>query len=114
MKAICSDVCLALPVCRAHPVQCVLLLHLQQGSSSILVQELCQSSHCPRKRCLLVCRQIQKDFGFTDQQKDALLGGWIAAAFFLVGAPSALLMGALTQSHNRRNLLFIIVLLGGF
>lgn len=58
------------------------------------------------------CSEIQKDFGFTDQQKDQLIGGWIAATFFLVGAPSALLMGALTQSHSRRNLLFIIVLLG--
>lgn len=57
-------------------------------------------------------REIQRDFGFTDQQKDQLLGGWIGAAFFLVGAPSALLMGALAHSHNRRNLLFIVVLIG--
>ena len=59
-----------------------------------------------------LCRAIQKDFGFTAQQKDQLLGGWIGAAFFLVGAPSALLMGALAHSHNRRNLLFAVVLIG--
>ena len=57
-------------------------------------------------------RAIQKDFGFTDQQKDTLLGGWVAAAFFLVGAPSALAVGALSNSCNRRNLLFIVVVLG--
>lgn len=57
-------------------------------------------------------RLIQRDFGFSDLEKDQKLGGLIAGSFFLVGAPSALLMGVLTQSHNRRNLLFIIVLLG--
>ena len=58
------------------------------------------------------CRAIQKDFGFTDRQKDTLLGGWVAAAFFLVGAPAALAVGALANSWNRRNLLFIVVVLG--
>lgn len=72
---------------------------------------------CPAVHRIGACpvrRAIQKDFGFTDQQKDTLLGGWVAAAFFLVGAPSALAVGALSNSCNRRNLLFIVVILGEF
>lgn len=42
------------------------------------------------------------------------LGGWIAALFFFFGAPSALLVGYLCDRMNRRNLLFIVVLLGGY
>jgi len=40
------------------------------------------------------------------------LGGYIAAAFFGMGAPSALVIGLLADRVNRRNLLFAIVLLG--
>ncbi len=40
------------------------------------------------------------------------LGGYIAAAFFGMGAPSALVIGYLSDRVNRRNLLFAIVLLG--
>ena len=36
----------------------------------------------------------------------------MAAAFFAVGAPAALLIGYLCDKFNRRNLLFIVVLLG--
>ena len=36
----------------------------------------------------------------------------MAAAFFAVGAPAALLIGYLCDKYNRRNLLFIVVLLG--
>ena len=40
------------------------------------------------------------------------LGGYIAALFFAVGAPSAMLVGYLCDRMNRRNLLFIVVVLG--
>lgn len=40
------------------------------------------------------------------------LGGYIAAAFFAVGAPAALFIGYLCDKMNRRNLLFIVVILG--
>lgn len=36
----------------------------------------------------------------------------MAAAFFAVGAPAALLIGYLCDKMNRRNLLFAVVLLG--
>jgi MFS family permease len=51
-------------------------------------------------------------FGFDEDQKDQLLGGYISAAFFAVGAPAALLVGWLTDKMNRRNLLFIVAVLG--
>ena len=41
-----------------------------------------------------------------------LLGGVIAASFFAVGAPAALLIGYLCDKVNRRNLLFVVVILG--
>ncbi len=40
------------------------------------------------------------------------LGGYISALFFAVGAPSALLVGYLCDHMDRRNLLFIVVILG--
>ena len=52
------------------------------------------------------------DFGFDDEQRDKYLGGYIAAAFYIVGAPAALLFGYLSDTVNRRNLLFAAVLLG--
>ena len=41
------------------------------------------------------------------------LGGVIQGLFFAVGAPSALIVGYLCDKLNRRNLLFIVVILGG-
>ncbi|EFN57703.1 hypothetical protein CHLNCDRAFT_142913 [Chlorella variabilis] len=54
---------------------------------------------------------IAEDFGFDDQQRDRLLGGFIAAAFFGVGAPAALLFGWLSDRVNRCRLLFAAVML---
>lgn len=54
------------------------------------------------------------DFGFDDEERDKYLGGYIAAAFYMVGAPAALLFGYLSDTVNRRNLLFAAVLLGGW
>jgi hypothetical protein len=36
----------------------------------------------------------------------------VGSFFFLVGAPAAIIMGYLSHSHNRRNLLFLVVILG--
>lgn len=41
-----------------------------------------------------------------------MLGGFIAAAFYLVGAPAALLFGWLSDKVNRKRLLFAAVVLG--
>jgi MFS family permease len=51
-------------------------------------------------------------FGFNDVQKDQLLGGYISAAFFAVGAPSAMLVGWYADRMSRRNLLFAVAMIG--
>jgi hypothetical protein len=38
-------------------------------------------------------------FGFNDKQRDELLGGAVMAAFFLVGAPAALLVSRPPLPH---------------
>ncbi|PSC76649.1 MFS family transporter: sugar [Micractinium conductrix] len=55
---------------------------------------------------------IATDFGFDEAQRDRMLGGVIAAAFYLVGAPAALLFGWLSDHVNRKRLLFAAVVLG--
>jgi MFS family permease len=55
---------------------------------------------------------ISHSFGMTELQRDRLLGGAIAAAFYLVGAPAALLFGWLSDRVNRCHLLFAAVMLG--
>ncbi|CAK0784876.1 hypothetical protein CVIRNUC_008081 [Coccomyxa viridis] len=55
---------------------------------------------------------IAKEFGFNEEEKTKYLGGYIAAAFFAIGAPAALFIGYLCDKMNRRNLLFAVVLLG--
>ena len=46
------------------------------------------------------------------QEKDQYLGGWIAAAFFLAGAPAAVVMGWVSGSHNRCTLVLWVVVFG--
>lgn len=55
---------------------------------------------------------VAKDFDFTDAERDKYLGGVISAAFFLLGAPAALLIGYLSDTMNRAKLLFWVVVLG--
>lgn len=55
---------------------------------------------------------VAEDFGFADAQRDKYLGGVISAAFFLLGAPAALLIGYLSDTMNRAKLLFWVVVLG--
>lgn len=71
--------------------------------------------HTPPLPCTHTCLPVSRaDFGFDDNERDKYLGGYIAAAFYMVGAPAALLFGYLSDTVNRRNLLFVAVLLGGW
>jgi hypothetical protein len=51
-------------------------------------------------------------FATCSQEKDQYLGGWIGAAFFLVGAPAAILMGYFSHGYNRCTMFFWVVILG--
>ncbi len=42
--------------------------------------------------CAPQLTQAAEYFGFDEQEKDQYLGGYVMAAFFIVGAPSALLV----------------------
>ena len=55
---------------------------------------------------------VARDFGFNDDQRDKYLGGFVSAAFFLLGAPAALVVGYLSDAMNRARLLFWVVILG--
>ena len=55
---------------------------------------------------------IARDFGMDDAAKDRYLGGYVAAAFFAVGAPAALAAGALADRVDRIKLLAVLVVLG--
>lgn len=55
---------------------------------------------------------IAEEFHMNPEQRDQLLGGAISSGFFAVGAPSALLIGWLSDRMSRRWLLFIVVVLG--
>ncbi|KAI8473562.1 MAG: major facilitator superfamily domain-containing protein, partial [Monoraphidium minutum] len=52
------------------------------------------------------------DLGLNSYQKDTYLGGYVMAAFFLVGAPSAIVCGYLTDKVNRVHLLCAVVFVG--
>jgi hypothetical protein len=47
---------------------------------------------------------IAQEFGFDDDQRDRKLGGQIALAFFVLGAPASFLVGCLADSLNRSRL----------
>ena len=55
---------------------------------------------------------IGEDFGFTPQERDEKLGGAISVAFFLLGAPVALLIGWFADSLPRKNLFCLVLFLG--
>lgn len=55
---------------------------------------------------------IAKSFGFSEDERDRYLGGYIAAAFYLFGAPAAILFGYLSHTVSRRALFLLAVLLG--
>eukprot|EP00960_Hanusia_phi_P015857 467366-Hanusia_phi.AAC.1 len=55
---------------------------------------------------------ISKEFEFTAQQRDEKLGGEVAFAFFLAGAPIALWIGWLADKMPRKWLFCGVVILG--
>lgn len=55
---------------------------------------------------------IAKHFGFNDEQRDRKLGGDIALAFFVLGAPAAFVIGILAD-HYDRTLLFSATIIAG-
>jgi MFS family permease len=55
---------------------------------------------------------IATEFGFNDEERDRKLGGQIALAFFVMGAPASLLIGCLGDQCNRIALFALTVGLG--
>jgi MFS family permease len=51
-------------------------------------------------------------FGFTDEQRDQKLGGDIALAFWVLGAPASLIIGCLADVHDRIKLFAATIFLG--
>ena len=56
---------------------------------------------------------IAHDFGFTDDERDEKLGGEIAVAFFLLGAPAALAVGYFADRTQCRVRLLAAVVFAG-
>ena len=55
---------------------------------------------------------IAEYFGFDDQQRDTLLGGHIALAFFVLGAPASFVIGCWADRYNRSRLFAATVFVG--
>ena len=55
---------------------------------------------------------IAHEFGFNDKERDEKLGGDLALAFFVIGAPASLLIGWLTDKFQRNYLFCAVILLG--
>ena len=55
---------------------------------------------------------IATEFGMSDEDKDRLLGGYVSAIFFAVGAPAALAAGYLADRVHRPALMALVVALG--
>jgi len=52
------------------------------------------------------------EFGFTAEERDRKLGGDIALAFFLLGAPASLMVGCLADTSHRSILFAVVVGIG--
>jgi MFS family permease len=55
---------------------------------------------------------IAVDFGFNDEERDRKLGGDIALAFWVLGAPASFLIGCLADQYDRTRLFACTMLLG--
>lgn len=55
---------------------------------------------------------IATEFGFTDIERDTKLGGDIAVAFFLLGAPASFIVGCLGDIYPRTPLFVLTVYIG--
>ena len=56
--------------------------------------------------------EVAREFNFSDEEKDAKLGGEIALGFFMIGGIVSVLVGALADTMNRCKLFMWIVVLG--
>jgi hypothetical protein len=55
---------------------------------------------------------MYQEFGFDDDERDTKLGGHIALAFWLVGAPAAIAVGILADQRKRTTLFAWVVGIG--
>ena len=53
--------------------------------------------------------QIANKFGMSEQERDAKIGGQFSLAFYLLGVPSSLLFGWISDWTKNRNSLFALV-----
>ena len=51
-------------------------------------------------------------FGYSDDERDAKLGGQISVAFFLLGLPAALIIGVLCDVVERKRVLVWTLIIG--
>ena len=51
-------------------------------------------------------------FGYSDDERDAKLGGQISVAFFLLGLPAALMIGVLCDVVERKRVLVWTLIIG--
>ena len=56
--------------------------------------------------------EIAEEFGFDDEERDTKLGGHIAMAFWVLGAPAAMLIGILADRVDRSWLFALTVAIG--
>ena len=47
---------------------------------------------------------MAEEYGFDDEERDTKLGGHIALAFWMLGAPAAIVVGILADQYNRSRL----------
>ena len=55
---------------------------------------------------------IAEEFDFSDEERDTKLGGHIALAFWVLGAPAALVVGILADQFNRSKLFAWTIAIG--
>ena len=55
---------------------------------------------------------IATEFEFTDEERDRKLGGDLALAFFLLGAPASLVIGTLGDIYSRTTLFALMIYIG--
>ena len=56
--------------------------------------------------------RIMKEFHMTEKERDEKLGGYISAAFFLIGMPVSLIVGFFADNINRPVVYSIVIALG--
>ena len=52
------------------------------------------------------------EFGFTDAERDKKLGGHVALAFFILGAPASFIIGWAADKYNRLRLFALVIFIG--